>query len=88
MSETYTSILPIQGIVTKPCPTCPYPFGLRVIEGEGATTGIIPYVQPSQPLPTAGPWPGMQFSEPAIFGGVFQALDRPLQKELVSFSNS
>jgi len=83
-----SDILPIQGNPKKPCPTCPYPFGLSVIEGEGATTGIIPYELPSQPLPTAGPWPGMQFSEPAIFGGVFQALDRPLQKELVSFSNS
>ena len=88
MSEAYTSILPIQGIVRKPCPTCPYPFGLKVIEGEGATVGIIPYVQPSQPLPTAGPWPGIQFSVPAAFGGGFQALDRPLPKELVNFSNS
>ena len=85
MSETYTSILPIQGIVTKPCP---YPFGFHVIEGEGATVGIIPYVQPSQPLPTAGPWPGMKFSVPAALGGGFQALDRPLPKELVKFSNS
>jgi len=85
MSEVYTSILPIQGIVTKPCP---YSFGLSVIEGEGATTGIIPYELPSQPLPTAGPWPGMKLSVPAAFGGGFQALDRPLQKELVSFSNS
>jgi len=83
-----SDILPIQGNPIKPCPTCPYPFGLRVIEGEGATTGIIPYVQPSQPLPTAGPWPGMQLSVPMALGGGFQALDRPLQKELVSFSNS
>jgi len=85
-----SDILPIQGNPKKPCPTCPScvnPFGLRVIEGEGATTGIITYEPPTTP-PTAGPWPGMQFSEPAIFGGVFQALDRPLQKELVSFSNS
>jgi len=83
-----SDILPIQGNPKKPCPTCPYPFGLRVIEGEGATTGIVPYEQPSTPLPTAGPWPGMQLSEPAVFGGGFQALDRLLQKELVSFSNS
>jgi hypothetical protein len=85
MSETYTSILPIQGIVTKPCP---YSFGLSVIEGEGAMVGIIPYKLPSYPLPTAGPWPGMKFSVPAAFGGAFQALDRPLPKELVRFSNS
>jgi len=79
-----SDILPIQGIVRKPCP---YPFGLRVIEGEGATTGIIPY-EPPTTLPTAGPWPGMQFSVPTALGGGFQALDRPLQKEAVSFSNS
>jgi len=85
MSEAYTSILPIQGIVRKPCPNLLAP---HVIEGEGATTGIIPYVQPSYPLPTAGPWPGMQFSVPTALGGGFQALDRPPQKELVSFSNS
>ena len=83
-----SDILPIQGNPKKPCPTCPYPFGLSVIEGEGATVGIPNYVQPSQPLPTAGPWPGMKFSVPVAFGGGFQALDRPLQKELVSFSNS
>jgi len=82
-----SDILPIQGNPQKPCPPCVNPFGLKVIEGEGATTGIIPY-EPPTILPTAGPWPGMQFSVPAIFGGGFQALDRPLQKELVSFSNS
>ena len=83
-----SDILPIQGNPKKPCPTCPYPFGLMVTEGEGATTEMIPNAQPSYQLPTAGPWPGMQFSEPAVFGGAFQALDRPLQKELMSFSNS
>ena len=82
-----SDILPIQGNPKKPCPTCPYPFGLGVNEGEGATVGI-PNYEPPTTLPPAGPWPGMQFSEPAIFGGGFQALDRPLQKELVSFSNS
>jgi len=86
-----SDILPIQGNPKKPCPTCPtcpYPFGFMVNEGEGATTGIVPYEQLSNQLPTAGPWPGMQFSVPAALGGNFGALDRPLPKELVAFSNS
>jgi len=82
-----SDILPIQGNPKKPCPTCPYPFGLIVNEGEGATTGIVPY-EPPKILPTAGPWPGMQFSVPTALGGDFQALDRPLPKEQASFSNS
>ena len=82
-----SDILPIQGNPKKPCPPCSNPFGIKVIEGEGATVGIPYYVPPSSP-PTAGPWPGMQLSVPAIFGGAFQALDRPLPKEQTSFSNS
>jgi len=81
-----SDILPIQGNPKKPCPTCPYPFGIIVNEGEGATTGIVPY-EPPKMLQTAGPLPKMQLSAPLVFGGDFEAADRPLPKELASFSN-